>query len=195
LDWPRDVAEAADKLGIGDFAVLGVSGGCPYALVCGYVLGDRVTGIGIVVGMGPLDAVGMEQATGISGPSAVGLIRRLQFGMAAFSFRKGQEVRFVEQSVATMGHADQEVMARPEVREWFTELMRESFQQGGRAAAHEAGLYRRRWGFDPQESEQGPDSGTGAPTRRCRHRQDGGSPTAYPDLTTPCGHSTVISAG
>jgi pimeloyl-ACP methyl ester carboxylesterase len=151
LDWPRDVAEAADKLGIGDFAVLGVSGGCPYALACGYVLGDRVTGIGIVVGMGPLDAVGMEQATGISGPSAVGLIRRLQFGMAAFSFRKGQEVRFVEQSVATMGHADQEVMARPEVREWFTELMRESFQQGGRAAAHEAGLYRRRWGFDPQE--------------------------------------------
>jgi len=150
LDWPLDVAEAADKLGIGQFAVLGVSGGCPYALACGYVLGDRVTRIGIVVGMGPIDATGMKQATAISGPSALELVRRLQFGMAAMAFRKGQEARFVEQSVASMGAADQAVMLRPEVREWFTEAMRESFEQGGRTASHEAGLYRRRWGFNPQ---------------------------------------------
>jgi pimeloyl-ACP methyl ester carboxylesterase len=151
LDWPSDVGEAADRLGIGRFAALGVSGGCPYALACGHLLGDRVARIGIVVGMGPLEAEGMEQATGISGPSAFGVIRRLQFGMAAVAFRKGQEARFVEQSVATMGAADQEVMTRPQVRDWFTKVMRESFQQGGRAAAHEAGLYRRRWGFDPQQ--------------------------------------------
>ena len=86
---PRYVAEAADKLGIGRFAVLGVSGGCPYALACGYVLGDRVTRIGIVVGMGPIDATGMKQATAISGPSALGLVRRLQFGMAAMAFSQG----------------------------------------------------------------------------------------------------------
>jgi pimeloyl-ACP methyl ester carboxylesterase len=151
LDWPRDVAEAADILGISRFSVLGVSGGCPYALACGYALGDRVTRIGIVAGMGPLDATGMKQATGISGPSAVGLIRRLQFGMAALAFRKGQEGRFVEQSVASMGAADREVMERGEVRAWFTGVMRESFQEGGRAAAHEAGLYRGGWGFDPRQ--------------------------------------------
>jgi pimeloyl-ACP methyl ester carboxylesterase len=71
--------------------------------------------------------------------------------MAAMAFRKGQEARFVEQSVASMGAADQAVMLRPEVREWFTETMRESFEQGGRTASHEAGLYRRRWGFNPQQ--------------------------------------------
>jgi len=151
LDWPRDVAEAADILGIGRFAVLGVSGGAPYALACGYALGDRVTRIGIVVGMGPLDATGMKHATAISGPSALGSIRRLQFGMAALAFRKGQEGRFVDQSVASMGPADREVMERGEVRAWFIEVMHESFQEGGRAAAHEAGLYRSGWGFDPQQ--------------------------------------------
>jgi len=151
LDWPRDVAEAADILGVGRFSVLGVSGGCPYALACGYALGDRVTRIGIVVGMGPLDATGMRQATGIRGPSAVGLIRRLQFGMAALAFRKGQEGRFVDQSVASMGAADRVVMERGEVRAWFTGVMRESFQGGGRAVAHEAGLYRGGWGFDPRQ--------------------------------------------
>lgn len=151
LDWPGDVAEAADTLGIGRFAVLGVSGGAPYALACGYALGDRVTRIGIVVGMGPLDATRMRQATAISGPSHFGLIRRLQFGMAALAFRNGQEGRFVDQSVASMGPADREAMERGDVRAWFIEVMRESFQDGGRAAAHEAGLYRSGWGFNPQQ--------------------------------------------
>lgn len=151
LDWPRDVAEAADKLGIGRFAVLGVSGGGPFALACGHLLGDRVTRIGIVAGMAPVDATGMEEATAISGPSSFRVIRRLQFGMAAVAFRKGQEGRFVDQSVASMGAADQQVIGRPEVRQWFTEVMREAFQQGGRAAAHEAGLLRGSWGFDPRQ--------------------------------------------
>lgn len=151
LDWPRDAAEAADTLGIDRFAVLGVSGGAPYALACGYALGDRVTRIGIVVGMGPLEATGMKQATAISGPSGLGSIRRLQFGMAAMAFRKGEEGRFVDQSVASMGAADRDVLERGEVRAWFIEVMRESFQEGGRAAAHEAGLYRGGWGFHPQQ--------------------------------------------
>ena len=34
------------------------------------------------------------------------------------------------------------------MRNWMTEMMRESFRQGGKAATLEAGLYRRPWGFD-----------------------------------------------
>lgn len=148
LDWPHDVSEVADRLGIDRFGVIGVSGGSPYALACGYALGDRITRIGIVVGIAPVEAPGMEQAAAIRGPSARGPVRRLQFEMAALAFRKGQEGRFIDQSVATMGTPDQEALARPELRDWFTGTMRESFEQGGRAAAHEAGLYRRPWGFD-----------------------------------------------
>jgi pimeloyl-ACP methyl ester carboxylesterase len=44
------VAEAA---GIGRFAVYGRSGGGPYALACAAVLGDRVTGVGVGVGLAP----------------------------------------------------------------------------------------------------------------------------------------------
>jgi len=154
LDWPRDVAEVADRLGIGRFgrfAVLGVSGGCPYALACGYALGERVTRIGIVVGVAPIEATGMENAAAIAGPSAHGLVRRFQFGMMAYAFKSGREDRFLEQTVATMGDADRSAMERPDMREWFVEMIRESIQQGGRTAAHEAGLYRQAWGFDPQQ--------------------------------------------
>jgi len=148
LDWPVDVAEGADQLGIDGFAVLGVSGGGPYALACGYALPDRVTNIGIVAGIAPVQAPGMDGASAISGPSSHLAIRRLQFAMAAFSFAKGREDRFVDQSVATMGPADQAALAEPKTRAWFTETMRESFEQGGRAAAHEANLYRCPWGIN-----------------------------------------------
>ncbi|MGA9596777.1 MAG: alpha/beta hydrolase [Acidimicrobiia bacterium] len=149
LDWPADVSEAADQLGIDRFAVLGVSGGGPYALACGYGLPDRVTSIGIVAGIAPIEAPGMDQASSISGPSPHLAIRRLQFALAAFAFRKGQGSRFVDQSVATMGPADQAALAQIDIRSWFTDTLCESFEQGGRAAAHEASLYRREWGFNP----------------------------------------------
>jgi pimeloyl-ACP methyl ester carboxylesterase len=42
LDWPLDIAEAADHLGIQRFAVKGMSAGGPYALACAHVLPDRV---------------------------------------------------------------------------------------------------------------------------------------------------------
>ncbi len=148
LDWPVDVSEAADQLGIDRFAILGVSGGGPYSLACGYALPDRVTRIGIVAGIAPIDAPGMDQASAISGPSPHQTIRRVQFAMAAVAFKRGQAARFIDRSVATMGPADQAALAQPGTRTRFAETMHESFEQGGRAAAHEAGLYRRPWGFD-----------------------------------------------
>ncbi|HEV3478614.1 MAG TPA: alpha/beta hydrolase [Gaiellaceae bacterium] len=54
LDWPRDVAQLADTLGIGRFAVFGMSGGGPHAAACGYALPDRVTAVGLVSSPGPV---------------------------------------------------------------------------------------------------------------------------------------------
>ena len=43
LDWPEDVVELADALGIDKFAVEGISGGGPYAAACAYKIPDRLT--------------------------------------------------------------------------------------------------------------------------------------------------------
>jgi pimeloyl-ACP methyl ester carboxylesterase len=54
LDWPADVAELADSLGIDRFAVLGMSGGGPHAAACAHALGDRVSALGLVSSPGPV---------------------------------------------------------------------------------------------------------------------------------------------
>ena len=54
LDWPDDVREAADQLGLEQFSIVGWSGGGPYALACARRLGDRIRSIAIVSGAAPL---------------------------------------------------------------------------------------------------------------------------------------------
>ena len=49
-----DVAQVADALGVGRFAVMGASGGGPHALACAAALGDRVTGTVTLAGLAPL---------------------------------------------------------------------------------------------------------------------------------------------
>ena len=151
LDWPKDVEAAVDQLGLGAFSVVGVSGGGPYALACAYSLADRVKRVGVAVGVAPREATGMETAACIDGPSSIPLLRRIQFSMAAMAFKKGQEDRFVEQTIKTMSEIDGKTLGEPEVRQWFLDMTREAFTQGGAAAAHEGGLYRKSWGFDPSQ--------------------------------------------
>lgn len=53
LDWPADVMELADHLGLERFAVLGVSGGAPHAAACAYAIPDRLTCVGVVSSPAP----------------------------------------------------------------------------------------------------------------------------------------------
>jgi pimeloyl-ACP methyl ester carboxylesterase len=54
LDWPHDIAQLADALGLERFAVYGMSGGGPHALACGFALAERVTTLGLVSSPGPV---------------------------------------------------------------------------------------------------------------------------------------------
>ncbi len=147
LDWPRDVAEAADILDIDRFAVLGVSAGGPYALACGHALADRIIRGGVVVGLAPMTATGMDDAA-IAKTAKNRWVRRAQFAMLSFALDHGQEDKFLDQALATMAEVDRDALAKPEVRNSFLNMTRGAFAQGGKAATHEAGLYLQPWGFD-----------------------------------------------
>ncbi|KAJ5683285.1 hypothetical protein N7462_006450 [Penicillium macrosclerotiorum] len=57
LDWPTDVQSLAQHLGLKRFAILGASGGSPYALACAYRLPpEMLSAVGIMAGAGPWEA-------------------------------------------------------------------------------------------------------------------------------------------
>ena len=62
LGWPDDVTAIANDLDIDRFAVVGVSGGGPYAAACAYAIPERLTGVAILSGIAPMDdPVSMKQ--------------------------------------------------------------------------------------------------------------------------------------
>lgn len=55
LDWPDDIEQLADALGLEKFAVAGGSAGGPYAAACAYKLPERITALALISSLAPFD--------------------------------------------------------------------------------------------------------------------------------------------
>ena len=155
LDWPADLLELADALRIERFAVAGISGGGPYAAACGYVLADRLEAVGIISGVGPLDAPGA--LTGMLSANRMGYsvgrwmpwpLWRAIFGQYYGDISRHPErlARVDEQEP----EADRNLFSTPGVREIFIENFAAAFRQGTTGVARDGWLLARPWGFDLQ---------------------------------------------
>jgi pimeloyl-ACP methyl ester carboxylesterase len=152
LDWPADVVELADALGIGRFAVAGVSGGGPYAAACAFKIPDRLSAVGIISGVGPFDtAVALEQMSR-QNRLLFGLARKAPWSMLIVEWLMAQGARrFAKQVVSMMTRAmpecDRALALRPDILSIMIEDAAEAFRSGATGAAWEAVLYARPWGF------------------------------------------------
>ena len=156
LDWPRDVAELADQLGIERFAIVAWSGGGPYGLICGISLPERVKAIAAVSPAAPLaspDDPGYLRRRDRHAVRAAGrapwLIR-----LAMWHWGRGQRrdaEAFFEKSFNDMCVADQEVLSEPELRGRMIANSAELYRQGGRGMYEEALVLARPWGFEPAD--------------------------------------------
>jgi pimeloyl-ACP methyl ester carboxylesterase len=152
LDWPRDVEEVADGLGLERFAVLGSSGGGPYALACAHEIPERVTKAGVVSGVGPYEAPGATD--GMRWQNRVGFQLGARFplvaGLIMWSMERQLErnpERTLDAVAQAMSPVDAEIARRPEVRDLLGAVIAEAFRQGSRGAAHDVVLLGRPWGF------------------------------------------------
>lgn len=156
MDWPRDVAEAADLLGLGRFAVAGASGGGPYALACAHQLPDRVTRAAVLSGVGPYDVPGITR--GMRWQNRVGFGWGARFPALARLIMRSMErgirerpERTIEAIARAMSSVDGQIVRRPEVRELLIADIAEAFRQGSLGAAWDVVLLGRPWGFAPRE--------------------------------------------
>ncbi len=151
-DWPNDVTEAADALGIDRFAVLGVSGGGPYAAACALMIPQRLTAAAIVSGVGPINAPAATHGMSRQNRLLFGLARRLPWlARLPMSWIGRQARRNPERLLDTMSgelpESDKAVLARPEVKAALQDDIAEAFRRGSRGPAWELVLYGRPWGF------------------------------------------------
>ena len=154
LDWPADVAEAADQFGIERFAVQGMSAGGPYALACAHTLGSRVTACSLV------SAVPPPEIARRTGPR----VRRLAWWVAhrypkylrrrLMQFRPDDrpEENAVRQRMLRvaqwLGGEDLRLMQIAELRGVLARTMMETARQSGAGNRAEIERLVRPWGFD-----------------------------------------------
>ena len=201
LDWPVDVTALADALGLQRFAVLGYSGGVPYALACGQLLPDRVSAVTLVGCVGPDEEPGL--VAGLS-PQVARMrqdCRRhprrawLTWAGVRFAVARYPE-RVLTRSMSALPDPDRAALAEPGLGQAYLEDLRRALRQGPRGAVTDMALMASPWGLRPELIR--------APVRVWQGEQDRNAPpvmarrlaAVIPDCTaTFCpddGHLSII---
>jgi pimeloyl-ACP methyl ester carboxylesterase len=154
LDWPRDVTALADHLGLKKFAIEGVSGGGPYAAVCGYAIPNRITKLGIVVGLAPL--FDWKSLEGMMWQARIGWvnfgkrpwIRKVSVLLQFFSIRTGFALGVRRMFGA---ESDRKLLHDQKIYDSVKQNYKEAFLQGYGGPELDLKLYTNDWRFDVGE--------------------------------------------
>jgi pimeloyl-ACP methyl ester carboxylesterase len=153
VDFATDLEILLDRLGIGEFAILGLSGGGPYTLAAAATMSDRVKAAGVMGGVAP--TCGPD---GVDG-GVVSLTRRFQAPLTQLQFPIAAFVTLFVWAMRPAGGpalrvyarlsppGDRLVFARPEMRAMFLDDLLMGSAKGLRAPIFDILLFGRDWGF------------------------------------------------
>jgi pimeloyl-ACP methyl ester carboxylesterase len=157
LDWPEDIVQLADFLGLARFAVAGHSGGGPHTLACAYALPDRVRVAAVLSSAGPVDAPGATEGMTLLNKFGFTFGQYIPWPMwralTWFFFRAqaGDPAAIVDNDKGKRAPADDAVFNLPGVREICMQSDVEAYRQGLLGYAWEVRLITRPWGFPLEE--------------------------------------------
>lgn len=152
LDWPDDIVQLADHLGIDRFYVLGWSAGGPYALACAYKLKERVIAGAIVSGFAPPDR--QDSSKGYSFFPRLFMFSARNFHPLIKLFRKigysqissGKEIK-----IDGLIPEDKTILERPENYQLYMADIREGYRQGWQGITLDDILINNPWGFSLED--------------------------------------------
>ena len=147
LDWPHDVAEVMDRLGVRQFHVVGLSGGGPYAAACAYALPERVLGMALVSPVPPA-FTGHGSTAGVGHLFRLGrhpvAARRVLNAMRPLLHRRIITPRtIVGRSLPTSDRSS----LTPATLAGLGRVWREGLGRGVQGALSDAEIYAGSWGF------------------------------------------------
>jgi pimeloyl-ACP methyl ester carboxylesterase len=154
-DWPLLVGRIADHLGIGDFRMLAISGGAPYAYATGVAMRERVRAIAIVCGAPPLAELGDTDgllplyrwmlALHRTRPR---LLRRLFYlARPILSLRPPIRFRPVLLKMLLLRPCDAESLRDAAAFETIFESQRRAWRASAEGVMADAQIYAQPWGF------------------------------------------------
>ena len=152
-DWVEDLRLLLDTLGISHTAMIGLSGGGPYALAAGALATDRVTSVGVLGGVPP--TVGPDAIRGGILELAVRLapvLRRVRIPLSVVLTQVIRGVRPLAGSgldlyAAVQPQGDKRLLARPEFRAMFLDDLLHGARFQTLAPLNDLLLFARDWGF------------------------------------------------
>lgn len=153
-DFATDLEVVADRLGIHDMAVIGLSGGGPYALAVGHAMPDRVRAVGVLGGVAPttgpdaisggLVSLGRRAAPVIS-------VARVPIGVGltgAIRLVKPVASRALDIYARISPEGDRRLLNRPEFKAMFLDDLINGSRKQFSAPLADVLLFSRHWGFD-----------------------------------------------
>ena len=151
-DWSDDVAQLADQLGLSRFAVLGHSGGCPYALACARFIPERLTSVALIGGGAALKGAPTKDLKPLlrfftaATPVFPPLVGWLQAMMLRGARENPDRVVKMFEGMG-LSDPDRAVMADSRFRKIFEAAVSESLRFGSSGAIRDGELIFRPWGF------------------------------------------------
>lgn len=159
VDWPVDVSEFANALGLERFAVAGISSGSPYALACARFIPERLKGCAIVAGVSPLTVKGekldpsqylmAEELLMARLAKTVPFAARMVLRYMLWQISKDPASAIKQMKGATVG--DIELLKKHEIKRAFQKVIAECARNGLRGPVDSIGLELRDWGFCLQD--------------------------------------------
>lgn len=155
-DWPKDVVALADALGLKQFAVLGNSGGGPYAAVCAARIPERLSTAVIVSGGWQMNLPEAKDNMPfinrlflILAGHASPLLRLMLKTMGSSS--AGEPEKELAKLKPRVPPTDYAAFEKPGRVEALHEMMRECMRGGTKGAAWDMRLYMREFDFKLSE--------------------------------------------
>lgn len=153
LGFTEDLATLADGLGVGEMALVGLSGGGPYALAAGYALDHRVVAVAVLGGVAPTtgpDAIGGGLVALGSRLAPLVSITQVPTGVAlTTAVRLARPIASPALDVyARLSPAgDRALLRRPEFKAMFLDDLLHGSRRQLSAPLADVLLFTRDWGF------------------------------------------------
>ena len=152
LDWPDDVVELADALGIDKFAIEGISGGGPYVAACAYKIPERLTSCGIISGAASKDLEIEKKMRIFSVIRIFPWLFKLMIWLQSRGMRNLEKAeKKMKESAKKFPEADRKIFDDPQILSLFVKETAEAFRQGSKGVYYEGKIYVKSWGFNLED--------------------------------------------